>query len=160
MALLTVLGSRTSKLEAEIRKQAKPDKRVEAVMAIPGTGLLSAMTLVPEVGDISRFPTARELSAWAGLTPSMRNSGRAVHHGHMTKAGPRPVRHVLGEAAQAARRYEPYAPGFAATKCRRGTGVALVRVPRELLVEVSHVLPLSKPERQSCERGRPNRASP
>jgi transposase len=36
--LVTVLDSRISKLEAEIRKQAKPDKRVEAVMAIPGIG--------------------------------------------------------------------------------------------------------------------------
>jgi transposase len=140
MVLVTVLDSRIARLESEIRKQAKPDKRVEALMAIPGIGLLSAMTLVSEIGDISRFPTARKLSAWAGLIPSMRNSDWTVHHGHITKAGPRSVRHVLGEAAHVARHHEPYASDFAATKRRRGTGIALVRVSRKLLVEVFHVL--------------------
>jgi transposase len=38
-------------------------------MARPGIGKRTAMTLVAEIGDISRFPTARKLSAWAGLTP-------------------------------------------------------------------------------------------
>jgi transposase len=70
----------------------------------------------------------------------MRNSDWTVHHGHITKAGPRSVRHVLGEAAHVARHHEPYASDFAATKRRRGTGIALVRVSRKLLVEVFHVL--------------------
>lgn len=138
--LIEVLESRIARLEAEIRAQAKPDKRVEALMAIPGIGLLSAMTLVSEIGDISRFATARKLCAWAGLTPSMRNSDRTVHHGHITKAGPRSVRHVLGEAAHVARHHEPYASDFTATKRRRGTGIALVRIARKLLTESFYVL--------------------
>jgi transposase len=35
-------------------------------MALPGMGKLTAMTLVAEIGDIGRFPTARKLCAWAG----------------------------------------------------------------------------------------------
>jgi transposase len=70
----------------------------------------------------------------------MRNSDGTVHHGHITKAGPRSVRLVLGEAAHVARHHEPYASDFAATKRCRGTGNALVRVSRKLLVEVFHVL--------------------
>jgi transposase len=139
-AILPVFEERIAALEAEIRSQAKPDKRVEALMAIPGIGLLSAMTLVAEIGDISRFPTARKLCAWAGLTPSMRNSDRTVHHGHITKAGPAAVRHVLGEAAHVARRYEPYCSDFLATKARRGTGIALVRVARKLLTQAFYTL--------------------
>ena len=42
-------------------------------------------TLVAEIGDIARFPTARKLCAWAGLTPQVRNSDRKVRHGHITK---------------------------------------------------------------------------
>jgi transposase len=45
------------------------------------------MTLVAEIGDIDRFPTARKLCAWAGLTPAVRNSDRKVRHGHITKMG-------------------------------------------------------------------------
>jgi len=92
---LLVLQSRISLPEAEIRRQAKPDRHIDALTAIPGIGLLSAMTLVSEVGDISPFATARKLCAWAGIIPSMRNSDRTVHHGHITRAGPAAVRHVL-----------------------------------------------------------------
>ncbi len=137
---LAVLEGRIKLLESEIRRQAKPDERVEALMAIAGIGLLTAMTLLAEIGDIARFATARKLCAWAGLTPSMRNSDRTIHHGHITKAGPSPVRHVLGEAVQVAVRSEPYHADFLAAKRRRGGGIALVRMSRKLLTEVFHVL--------------------
>jgi len=139
-ALITLLDERIAALESEIRRQAKPDKRVEVLQAIPGIGLLSAMTIVAEIGDISRFPSARKLTKWAGLTPAMRNSDRKLRHGHITKAGPAAVRHVLGEAAHVARKSEPYASDFAATKARRGTGIALVRISRKLMVQVFFAL--------------------
>ncbi len=117
--LIEVLQSRITLVEAEIRRQAKPDKRVDALMAIPGIGLLSAMTLVSEIGGVTRFATARKLCAWAGIIPSMRNSDRTLHHGHITRAGPAAVRHVLAEAAQTAIRKEPYHSDFLATKRRQ-----------------------------------------
>jgi transposase len=61
--------------------------RVQALMALPGVGRLTAMTVVAEIGDIGRFPSARKLCAWAGLTPQVRNSDRTVRHGHFTKQG-------------------------------------------------------------------------
>jgi transposase len=61
------------------------------------------MTLLAEIGEITRFPTARKLCAWAGLTPTVRNSDRKVRHGHITKAGPPWVRWILAEAAQGSR---------------------------------------------------------
>jgi len=148
-ALIDVLQSRISLLEAEIRRQAKPDKRIDALMAIPGIGLLSAMTLVSEIGDITRFATARKLCAWAGIIPSMRNSDRTRHHGHITRAGPAAVRHVLAEAAHGAIRKEPYRSDFLATKRRRGTGIALVRTSRKLLTEVFYVLSALEEEQHS-----------
>jgi len=44
--------------------QARP--RVQALMVLSGVGRLTAMTLVAEIGDIDRFPTARKLCAWPG----------------------------------------------------------------------------------------------
>jgi transposase len=61
-ALATPIGRR----EREIGALAKPDPRVQALMALPGVGKLTAMTLVAEIGDIGRSPTARKLCAWAG----------------------------------------------------------------------------------------------
>jgi transposase len=144
-AVLRLAEDRIRALEAEIRRQARPDPRVNALVAIPGVGLLTAMTLVAEIGDISRFPTARKLCAWAGLTPAMRNSDRKLRHGHITKAGPRAVRHVLGEAVQASRKVEPYRSDFEETQRRRGTGIALVRTARKVLTQAFHVLRALEP---------------
>jgi transposase len=94
--LLDALAIPIGRLEGEIAALAKPDPRVQALMALPGIGKLTALTLVAEIGDISRFPTARKLCAWAGLTPQVRNSDRKVRHGHITKQGSPWVRWVLG----------------------------------------------------------------
>jgi len=67
--LLDALATPIGRLEREIAGLAKPDPRVQALMVLPGVGRLTAMTLVAEIGDIARFPTARKLCAWAGLTP-------------------------------------------------------------------------------------------
>jgi transposase len=85
--LLDALATPIGRLEREIAALAKPDPRVQALMALPGVGKLTAMTVVAEIGDIGRFPTARKLCAWAGLTPQVRNSDRKVRHGHITKMG-------------------------------------------------------------------------
>ena len=86
--LLDAIELPVARLERQIKELAKPDPRVDALQQMPGVGLLTAMTLVSEIGDISRFPDARKLCAWAGLTPTVRNSDRTVHHGQLTKQGP------------------------------------------------------------------------
>jgi transposase len=67
--LLDALATPIGRLEREIAALAKPDPRVQALMVLPGVGKLTAMTLVAEIGDIGRFPTARKLGAWAGADP-------------------------------------------------------------------------------------------
>jgi transposase len=114
--------------------------RVEALQQLPGIGRLTAMTLVAEIGDIRRFPTARKLCAWAGLTPSVRNSDRTVRHGHITKQGSKWVRFVLGEAAHVAKRYPPFAHPYADIAQRRGKNIATVAVSRKLLARCFHIL--------------------
>jgi transposase len=73
LAVIDALDPIVARLERDLRARAKPDPRVEALMALPGVGQLTAMTLVAEIGDITRFPSARKLCAWAGLTPQVRN---------------------------------------------------------------------------------------
>jgi transposase len=64
--LLDALATPIARLDREIAALAKPDPRVQALMALPGVGKLTAMTVVAEIGDIGRSPTARKLCAWAG----------------------------------------------------------------------------------------------
>jgi len=127
-------------VEREIRRRACPDERVKALMAIRGIGLITAMTLVAEIGDINRFATARKLCSWAGLTPRVRNSDTTVRHGPVSKMGSPALRWVLGEAAQVAKRHPPYADTYAEIARRRGRNIATTAVARRLLARAFHVL--------------------
>jgi transposase len=140
LALIDAIGPLVARLERDLVARARSDPRVQALQALPGIGPITAMTLVAEIGDIGRFPTARKLCAWAGLTPTVRNSDRKVRHGHITKQGSPWVRFVLQEAAQRAKTRPPFASFYAKTAARRGTHIATVAVARKLLARCFHVL--------------------
>ena len=138
--LLDALATPIARLEREIATLAKPDPRVQALMALPGVGKLTAMTLLAEIGDIGRFPTARKLCAWAGLTPQVRNSDRTLRHGHITKQGSPWVRWILQEAAQTAKRSPLFADTYGQLARRRGRNIATVAIARRLLARSFHIL--------------------
>jgi transposase len=138
--LLDTLATPIARLERQIAGLAKPDPRVQALMVLPGVGRLTAMTLVAEIGDIDRFPTARKLCAWAGLTPTVRNSDRKVRHGHITKQGSVWVRWILQEAAHTAKRSPQFAGAYGQLARRRGKQIATVAIARRLLARCFHIL--------------------
>jgi transposase len=150
--LLDALATPIGRLERQIAALARPDPRVQALMALPGVGKLTAMTLVAEIGDIARFPTARKLCAWAGLTPQVRNSDRKVRHGHITKQGSPWVRGILQEAAQTAKRHPMFASAYAQLAHRRGNPIATTAIARRLLARCFHIL--SQLETQQTPRRR------
>jgi transposase len=138
--LLDALATPIARPEQEIAGLAKPDPRVQALMVLPGVGRLTAMTLVAEIGDIARFPTARKLGAWAGLTPQVRNSDRKVRHGHITKQGSPWCAGSWEEAAQTAKRHPMFASTYARLARRRGTHIATTAIARRLLARSFHIL--------------------
>lgn len=72
---------------------------VRALMSLRGVQVLTAMTLVAEAGDMSRFDDARQLMHFFGLTPSEHSSGGKRVQGPITKCGNSHCRRVLSEAA-------------------------------------------------------------
>ena len=72
---------------------------VEALQAMRGVALIVAVTLVAEVGDLSRFDNPRQLMAYLGLVPSEHSSGQSRRRGGITKAGNGEARRVMVEAA-------------------------------------------------------------
>lgn len=72
---------------------------VEGLMALRGCRVITAMTIVAELGDITRFDTPRQLMAFLGLVPTEDSSGPRRHRGGITKTGNGHVRRVLIEAA-------------------------------------------------------------
>jgi transposase len=152
LGLVDQLTPVVARLERDLRDHARPDPRVQALAALPGIGMITAMTLAAEIGDIGRFPTARKLCAWAGLTPAVRNSDRKVRHGHITKQGSPWVRWVLEEAAHKAKTRPPFAGFYAECAARRGRQIATVAVARKLLARAFHVLKEVDAARQPSEK--------
>ena len=118
----------------EIDQRAKVDDRVEVLCQIRGIGPYTAMLIIAEVGEISRFPDARHLCAWAGLTPTVRSSDGRARLGHISRQGSPALRWALVEAAQKCTTGGgPLRDQFERIAKRRGRKIAKVAVARQIL---------------------------
>lgn len=98
--LIEVFDGEVNMADREVRTALGDHPGFEAVQAIPGVGPVLGAVFVAEIDDVDRFPTARHLCSWAGLTPKHHESDTTVIRGHITKQGSRLVRWAAVEAAQ------------------------------------------------------------
>jgi transposase len=110
-----------------------------AIQAIPGVGPVLAAIFVAEIGDVTRFPSPRQLCSWAGMTPRHRESDTKVHRGRITKQGNNLVRWAAVEAVQRVHQ-GPIAAVKGRLMARRGNNIAKVAAARELLTLVYYGL--------------------
>jgi transposase len=103
--LLDDLTARIKVLEEMLEKSAAGDAKVERLLTHKGIGLLSALAVVHTLGDITRFPSSKEVVAYAGLDPLERSSAGKVRFGAISKSGSSVLRHLLGQAVYVAARY-------------------------------------------------------
>ncbi len=140
LRLIDEISEEIDRAEREIEESIKEDARVQRLLPIPGIGRISAATILSEVGDISRFPSADKLCAWAGLTPSEHSSADNVRRGHISKQGSRWLRWIMVEAAVHAYRDAEVRQLFLRVARRRGAKIARVAVARRLLTLVFYAL--------------------
>jgi transposase len=76
---------------------------VEALQALRGVQFTVAVTIIAELGDLTRFDNPRPLMSYLGLTPSEYSSGERRRQGSITKTGNTHARHALVEGAWAYR---------------------------------------------------------
>jgi len=103
---VTEQHERLQRLEGELHAEVKGWRLypvVEAIQALRGVELTSAVILMAELGDITRFDTPRQLMSYLGLTPSEYSSGERRRQGGITKAGNTHARRALVEGAWAYR---------------------------------------------------------
>jgi transposase len=134
------LQDRIDRLDWEIRQRARPGPQVKLLTQLPGVGPFTALVILAEVGDISRFASARQLASRAGLTPTVRGSDRVAHYGHISKEGSVWLRWVLCEAAQTAKRSPQFAAAFQRIAKRRGKEIAATAIARKLATRAWHLL--------------------
>lgn len=140
LRLIDDLGREVAAADRELQALFRGDDRVRRLMPIPGIGFLTAVTIVAEVADVTRFPSADRLGSWAGLTPTERSSADHTRRGHISKQGSRWLRWTMVEAAARV----GGAPGlhrFAdPIERRRGGKIARVALARRLLTLAFYAL--------------------
>jgi transposase len=97
---LAQMGKDVEKIESEMHKVAdaapKLKSDIDQLCTIYGVGFIVAATIRAELGDLRRFQKAKQLTAYAGLSPSRRQSGTSVNgRAHMDKRGNPRVRKAL-----------------------------------------------------------------
>jgi transposase len=140
LASIDALAPVTGRLDGELHQRAKADPRVKVLTALPGVGEFTALVILAEIGDITRFPSARKLASWAGLTPTVRGSDLTVRHGHISRQGSAWLRWVLNQAAQTAKRSPEFSASYAVIAGRRGKKIATIAIACKLLTRACHLL--------------------
>jgi len=124
-----------------VQQLAEEDSDALLLMTIPGVGYYSALLIKSEIGDVKRFPSAKQLCSYAGLIPSTYASGNTCYHGHITKQGSRWLRWILIEAAiHAVKRTGPLRRFYYKVERKKGGKVAKVATARKLLEWVYHMM--------------------
>jgi transposase len=134
LALLEDFDREIETAAREIDRQSRSDERVKLLCQIHGIGRYTAMLIIAEIGDVRRFPTARHLCAWAGLTPTVRSSDGKARLGSISRQGSSILRWAVVEAAtHVPTRGGPLRDQFERIAKPRGRKVARVAVARQIL---------------------------
>lgn len=96
------LEQQMQRIERTLRQLTREDPTVQRLMSIPGVGLLTATGLRAALGDVQRFPCARHLSSWLGLTAREHSSGEKRRLGRISKRGDAYLRTLLIHGARSA----------------------------------------------------------
>jgi transposase len=149
LRLIAVLDGEIDACEAALRNAGADHRYVPTLMTAPGIGWVLGYTIAAEIGDITRFPTPKQLVGYTGLCPSVDQSGGHDWRGSLAKNGPKYLRWAMIEGAVHAARHPVYAGRYQRTKTRlgrqRGPSVARVDIARKLTEAIWHMLTTNKP---------------
>lgn len=142
--LVEQLSALIRQVDAELTRLSVEDpwaRPMTYLMQLPGLGIITSMTILAAIGEISRFASPQKLVGYSGLGASVHASGQTFQTGAITKQGRRELRTALIESAWIAVRHHPYWQAqFERLAARKGAGKAIVAIARKLLVTIWHVL--------------------
>jgi transposase len=129
------LDAEVKVIEEEVMRRGKSLRGVRRLLQVHGLNLLSAISLLAEIGDISLFETSKQLVSYAGLATSTKQSSETVRHGGITKRGRKRLRTVCIQAvlAMVNRTETPLMSFYQKKKREKGAGKAICATARKLL---------------------------
>ncbi len=133
-------------VDAKIKLINSSDPRAKLLTSIYGIGDFAARLVLSEIGDISRFPSAKHLKSYAGIIPTLHQSGSTYKHGHITKQGSKYIRWVLVQCAHVAVRKDgsKFQKFFERVEQRKGKKIAIIATPAKMLDVMYFLLTTNK----------------
>lgn len=154
LGLVDELDGSLKESERDLRGQAKRErwcKSVALLETMPGVGLITALTILAELGDIDRFHGRDAVANYAGLVPVVRSSNEKHWSGGITHRGPQHLRAVLVESAWVGMSKAPaYAALYERVKTKSCAPKAIVAVARRMLEDAWTMLKKGEPFRYAA----------
>ena len=137
------------RIESCLAEFAANDPRMPLLAQLPGVGLLTAITILAAIGDITRFPDANHLVGYSGLGAKVHVSGLTSRSGGITKAGRKDLRGAMVEAAQVAVMHDHHWKSeLGRLEPHIGRNKAIVAIARKMLVIIWHILSKHQAEKE------------
>ena len=145
------LAEQSEKITEKLRRMSHQKPWAESMMylmQLPGFGVITGMTVLAAIGDITRFETPGHLASYSGLTPGLDQSGVKLRSKKITKEGRKDLRWAMVEVAQRAVKSDPlWKHRFNELQRRMHRNQAIVVIAHRLLELVWYVLSRKQPYR-------------
>ena len=142
--MIDAITKQIVEIDAMISDQiSSRNEDMRIALSMPGMGVVSASTILAEVGDFRDFSSPNKLAAYCGLVPSVYQSAGKQINGHITKHGSPHIRGMIIEVAHAiirSKRNSKLKKFFLRIKARRGTKIGIVALARKVLCILYHLL--------------------
>jgi transposase len=137
LELVDRLNTTIDELTAAAEQEARKRPEVLRLMTHPGVGPITALAFVLIIGTPERFKCGKQIGSYVGLIPCEDSSAGHQRLGHITKQGSSLLRFLLGEAAQAAARWDSdWRRRYVHLAMRRQRNIAKVAMARRLAVRM------------------------
>lgn len=125
----------------ELMRRPRWAKPAALLQTMPGIGLITALTILAELGNLKRFRSRAAVANYAGLVPVVRDSNQKHYSGGISHRGSNHLRAVLGEAAwMAVPRVPVYRHLFERVEQKKNKATAIVAVARRMLEDAFTLL--------------------
>lgn len=132
-----------NKIEKALIEKGMEYEHVRLLTTIPGIGAYSASLIFGEIADIHRFPSEEKLFSYAGLVPTVHQSGEHTYYGRLSKERNKYLQWILVQAVQSHVRYCPgskISSFYRRLKKKKPNNVAKIAAARKLLQTIYHML--------------------
>jgi transposase len=127
------LNEEIVQIDKKVASQAVKNEDVKILMSMTGIDYFSAMLIMSEIGDVTRFGDPSKLVSWSGLCPTVHQSGNSLYMGRM-KDGNKKIRWIMIQAANTAVRVDDrMKKHYAKIVKRHGHNIAITHVANKMI---------------------------